>query len=144
MPISSYPRITLTNTSQNNNPPSGTGITVFDFITNSYQVLDSDTIPIGTGGFANNDTLSSVYTALISNEFVSVANLLENALGQSIANSLLSQDNDSTVGNNIRAILIQLETIVGLLQNGTGAIQIKGSNGNLADVSGANRLNVAV
>lgn len=124
MPISSYPRITLNNTNKDINPQNGTGIVIYDFGIDAYRVLDSNSIPVNEGGFAANNTLIST-------------------LGPKLPDLLVSNIDDTIAGNNLYFIRDYLQQILDILQNGTGAIQIKGANGNLANVTSGNRLNVA-
>jgi hypothetical protein len=62
MPISSYPRITLTNTRNNNNPQSGQGLAILNQSTGQYVIADSAFFPINNGGLASENTLQSVNT----------------------------------------------------------------------------------
>lgn len=57
MPISSYPRITLTNTRNNNNPQSGTGLAILNQSTGQYVIADSNFFPINNGGLSSEGTL---------------------------------------------------------------------------------------
>ena len=57
MPISSYPRITLTNTRNNNNPQSGQGLAILNQSTGQYVIADSNFFPINNGGLASETTL---------------------------------------------------------------------------------------
>jgi len=57
MPISSYPRITLTNTRNNNNPQSGTGLAILNQSTGQYVIADSNFFPINSGGLSSEGTL---------------------------------------------------------------------------------------
>jgi hypothetical protein len=61
MPISSYPRITLTNTRNNNNPQSGQGLAILNQSTGQYVIADSNLYPINNGGLASENTLSLLY-----------------------------------------------------------------------------------
>jgi len=60
------------------------------------------------------------------------------------AQRLVSNSDDSTAGDNLADIRTLLNIIQSNLANGTYSVQIKGSNGNLVNVSAANRLNVAL
>ena len=156
MPISSYPRITLNNTQKTNNAENGTGIVIYNTNTNAYKVLDSNDIPINAGGLASENGLIGIFDntnatnyagETIGNTNYEIKRNTEKQIGASvlsISDLLVSVSNDATAGDLLYSIDQSLTTIVSLLQNGTGAIQIKGSNGNLAHVSAANRLNVVV
>jgi hypothetical protein len=61
MPISSYPRITLTNTRNNNNPQSGQGLAILNQSTGQYVIADSNLYPINGGGLASENTLTALY-----------------------------------------------------------------------------------
>ena len=58
----------------------------------------------------------------------------------SISDLLVSVTNDATAGDMLYDINQSLLTIVSLLQNGTGAIQILGGTGNIANVNGDKQL----
>lgn len=119
MPISSYPRITLEDTSPDNNALSGTGLTILDNLTNTYRVANSDLFPINLGGLASQGTLNDVDEKLKASNFT-----------------------NESAGDLLYQILTELQTLNSTINNGTGAIQIKGSNGNLAHVSSTNKLDV--
>jgi hypothetical protein len=167
MPIGSYPRITLNETGNTNNAPSGTGLAIYDVEIGQYKIADSNLFPIKpeNEGLANQITLKEARDALYSDNFTSVANLLTSSLGPSIADLLYNNSNDTSAGdmlgeinqnliatnyngesagNTLMAIFVTLSAIQSNLANGSYSIQIKGSNGNLAHVSAANRLNVTV
>jgi hypothetical protein len=153
MPIGSYPRITLQSTSDINNNMSGTGLAIFNQDSAQYAIADSNLFPINNGGLASQDTLQSVSNSLISGLGPSVANLLYdtntdvsagNILGRINENLLATNYNGESAGNTLMAIFVTLSAIQSNLTNGTYSIQIKGSNGNLVNVSAANRLNVAL
>jgi len=145
MPISSYPRITLNNTQKDNNAQSGIGMVIYDYGIDAYRVLDSQTIPVNEGGFASNNTLISslgpkLPDLLVDNDDVTIANrILE------VERNLRSINyTNESAGDLLAQILNELKTLNTYIGNGTGAIQIKGSNGNLAHVSAANRINVVL
>jgi len=145
MPISSYPRITLNNTQKDNNAQSGIGMVIYDYGIDAYRVLDSQTIPVNEGGFASNNSLISslgpkLPDLLVDNDDVTIANrTLE------VERNLRSINyTNESAGDLLAQILLELKTLNTVIGNGTGAIQIKGSNGNLAHVSAANRINVVL
>lgn len=145
MPISSYPRITLNNTNKDINPLSGTGIAVYDLNALNYKILDSDTVPINGGGFASNSNLISSLGPKLPDLLFDIDDVTIANRAREIDISLKAADyNSETAGNLLAQILIELQTLNSIIGNGTGAIQIKGSNGNIANVSGGNRLNVAI
>jgi hypothetical protein len=134
MPIGSYPRITLNETGNTRNPQSGTGLAIYNQENGQYEIADSNLFPINNGGFASNNNLNRIYN--------NTANTVDNT--DVIATRLLANSDDSTAGDNLADIRTLLNIIQSNLANGTYSIQIKGSNGNLADVSAAHRLNVAL
>lgn len=153
MPIGSYPRITLNTTGQTNNPLSGTGLAIYNQEGGQYVIADSDLFPINNGGLASKDDLAEVNGNLTANQYDGstvgdnsylTQSALYSNLGPSVANLLVSDTSDATAANLLQSILDTLGIIQANLANGTYSIQIKGSNGNLANVSGANRLNVAL
>lgn len=145
MPISSYPRITLSGTSVQNNPPSGTGISIYDNTTGEYTVGTSDLFPINLGGFAANDTFYSdlgpkLPNLLVDNDDFTIANRTKQ-----VEENLRSVNfGNESAGDLLAQILISIIAIESMLGAGTGAIQIKGSNGNLVHVSTGNKLEVKV
>jgi hypothetical protein len=143
MPISSYPRITLIGTQLQNNPQSGTGLSIYDNSSNTYKVADSDLFPINFGGLAANDSLYSDLGPKLPNLLVDVDDTtIANRTRQVEENLRSINYNNESAGDLLAQILIALSGIESMLANGTGAIQIKGSNGNLAHVSSTNKLDV--
>jgi hypothetical protein len=118
MPISSYPRITLEGTAPENNPLSGTGLSLLDNLTNEYRVANSDLFPINSGGLASENTAGQIVERLTAVDFT-----------------------NESAGNILYQILTELQTLNSSLANGTGAIQIIGG-GNIANVSSTNKLDV--
>ena len=152
MPISSYPRITLNNTQKNNNAQNGTGIVIYDLDNSVYKVLDSNTIPVNAGGLPSENTAIGILDSLnatdyagetIGNTNYEIKRNTEKQIGASIlsiSDLLVSVTNDATAGDMLYDINQSLLTIVSLLQNGTGAIQILGGTGNIANVNGDKQL----
>jgi len=144
MPIGSYPRITLNETTTTNNPASGTGLAIYNYNTDTYAIADSDLFPINGGGLASNNSVYDVYSALKSNENVSVANLLTSSLGPKISDLLYDNNTDTSAGDILGNILTILNIIQSNFANGTYAIQIKsGSSSNIADVGSDRKLKVS-
>jgi hypothetical protein len=158
MPIGSYPRITLNNTEQYNNPQSGTGLALLNPNSNQYVIADTNTFQVNNGGLASEETLigvngnvSIVGDRLVSDLGPTIANLLyDTNTDISAANTLgIIEENlrsinygNESAGDLLAQILAAISNIESMLASGTGAIQIKGSNGNLAHVSSTNRLDV--
>jgi hypothetical protein len=143
MPIGSYPRITLIGTQLQNNPQSGTGLSIYDNSSNTYKVADSDLFPINLGGLAANDTLYSstgykLPDLLVDTDDIAIANRTK----EIEANLRSMNYGNESAGDLLAQILIAISNIESMLASGTGAIQIKGSNGNLAHVSASNKLDV--
>ena len=143
MPISSYPRITLNNTQKDNNPQSGIGMVIYDYGIDAYRVLDSNSVPVNEGGFASNNNLISslgpkLPDLLVDQDDITIANRTKEIQGNLIA----SNYSNESAGDLLYLILTELQLLNSSLSNGTGAIQIKGSNGNLAHVSSSNKLDV--
>jgi hypothetical protein len=143
MPISSYPRITLNNTQKDNNPQSGIGMVIYDYGIDAYRVLDSNSVPVNEGGFASNNNLISslgpkLPDLLVDQDDITIANRTKEIQGNLIASNYSNQG----AGDLLYEILVELQLLNSSLSNGTNAIQIKGSNGNLAHVSSANKLDV--
>jgi len=134
MPIGSYPRITLNNTANNNNPPNGTGLAIYNETDGQYVIADGNLFPINNGGLASENMLTNVRNYL--------SDVADNT--EFTAQRLVSNSDDSTAGDNLADIRTLLNIIQSNLANGTYSVQIKGSNGNLVNVSAANRLNVAL
>lgn len=145
MPISSYPRITLNNTNKDINPQNGTGIVIYDFGAGQYRVLDSQTIPVNEGGFAANNTLISSLGPKLPDLLVDISDQTIANRAREIEENLRAINfTNESAGDLLYQILFELQNLNSTILNGTGAIQIKGSNGNLANVSGANRLAVTL
>ena len=143
MPISSYPRITLIGTRLENNPQSGTGICIFDNTIGEYTVASSDLFPINQGGLAANDTFYSDLGPKLPNLLVDIDDVpIANRTKQVEENLRSANYGNESAGDLLAQILIELQTLNSSLANGTNAIQIKGSNGNLAHVSSTNKLDV--
>jgi hypothetical protein len=134
MPIGSYPRITLSESSVANNPASGIGLAILDTSNNEYKVADSTLFPINEGGLASENTANTTANRLLK---------IVGGNGYSVAD-LLVDSNDNTTANLLLDIRDTLSTIQSNLANGNYAVQIKGSNGNLAHVSSSNRINVVL
>ena len=144
MPISSYPRITLNNTNKDINPLSGTGIAVYDLNALNYKILDSDTVPINGGGFASNSNLISTLGPKLPDLLVDTDDITVGNRAKQIEENLKSINfGNESAGDLLAQILIELQDLNSTIGNGTGAIQIKGQNGNYADVTSGHRLNVA-
>ena len=120
MPIGSYPRITLQNTSDVNNNKSGTGLAIFNQESDRYEIADSNLFPLNNGGIGNQNTL------------------------QTVANNLVANSDDSTAGDNLADIRTTLSLIYSGLANGSFAIQIQASNSTDRAHLTANRLDVRV
>lgn len=143
MAISSYPRITLIGTRLENNPQSGTGLSIYDNTTNQYTVASSDLFPINQGGLAANDTLYSGTGYKLPDLLVDSNDISQANITREVENNLRSMNyGNESAGDLLAQILIELQTLNSSLANGTNAIQIKGSNGNLAHVSSTNKLDV--
>lgn len=144
MPISSYPRITLNNTNKDINPQNGTGIVIYDYGIDAYRVLDSNSIPVNDGGLAANNTLISSLGPKLPDLLVDIDYQTVGNRAREIEINLRSVNySNESAGDLLAQILIELQNLNSIIGNGTGAIQIKGANGNLANVSSGNRLNVA-
>lgn len=141
MPISSYPRITLIGTRLENNPQSGTGICIFDNTTGEYTVASSDLFPINQGGLAANDTFYSDLGPKLPNLLVDIDDTtIANRTKQVEENLRSTNFGNESAGDLLEQILIVITAIEGMLSAGTGAIQIKGGAGNIANVDSANKL----
>ena len=144
MPISSYPRITLNNTNKDINPQNGTGIVIYDFGIDAYRVLDSNSIPVNEGGLAANNTLISSLGPKLPDLLVDIDDQTVGNRAREIEENLRATNfTNESAGDLLAQILTELQDINNHIGNGTGAIQIKGSNGNIADVTSGHRLNVA-
>jgi hypothetical protein len=140
MPISSYPRITLEGTAPENNPLSGTGLSLLDNLTNEYRVANSDLFPINDGGLAANNTLISSLGPKLPDLLVDIDDVsIANRTKQVEENLRSINFGNQSAGDLLEQILNSISNIEGLLTNGTGAIQIKGG-GNIANVDSANKL----
>ena len=140
MPISSYPRITLEGTAPENNPLSGTGLSLLDNLTNEYRVANSDLFPINDGGLAANNTLISSLGPKLPDLLVDIDDVsIANRTKQVEENLRSINFGNQSAGDLLEQILSSISNIEGLLTNGTGAIQIKGG-GNIANVDSANKL----
>lgn len=145
MPISSYPRITLEGTAPENNPLSGTGLSLLDNLTNEYRVANSDLFPINDGGLAANNTLISSLGPKLPDLLVDIDDVIIANRTKQVEENLRSINyGNESAGDLLAQILTEIINLGNILINGNGAIQIKGSNGNLADVSTANKLEVKV
>lgn len=140
MPITSYPRITLNNTQKNNNAESGTGMVIYDYGTDAYRVLDSNSVPVNEGGFASNNNLISSLGPKLPDLLVDIDDeTIANRTKQVEENLRSINFGNQSAGDLLEQILNSISNIEGLLTNGTGAIQIKGG-GNIANVDSANKL----
>ena len=69
MPISSYPRITLKNTTATNNPQSGQGLAIFNNNTGQYDIVDNTYV----NTFAQENTLQLIElntTTILANQII--------------------------------------------------------------------------
>lgn len=148
MPISSYPRFTLSQSSATNNPASGIGLSILNTLNNEYKIADSNLFPINNGGIAANETLQATDFSgqTVGNSNQVIVNNTQKQIGPTIysISDLLVDVNDNTAANLLFDIKDTLSIIQANLANGTYAVQIKGSNGNLANVSASNRINVVL
>jgi hypothetical protein len=143
MPIGSYPRITLIGTQLQNNPQSGTGLSIYDNSSNTYKVADSSLFPINQGGLASNDQLTSTTGYKLPDLLVDVDDIaIANRTKEIEANLRSINYGNESAGDLLAQILVEIINLGDILINGNGAIQIKGSNGNLAHVSSSNKLDV--
>lgn len=106
MPISSYPRITLTNTRNNNNPQSGQGLAILNQSTGQYVIADSNLYPINNGGIASQTTLVAIQN--------SVANLaLESTLGSVLSGITSANTYNQTADISAKYSLTNTATAIG-------------------------------
>jgi hypothetical protein len=116
---------------------------IYDYGIDAYRVLDSNSVPVNEGGFASNNNLISslgpkLPDLLVDQDDITIANRTKEIQGNLIA----SNYSNESAGDLLYLILTELQLLNSSLSNGTGAIQIKGSNGNLAHVSSSNKLDV--